>query len=121
MMTRRTRGPPLDARLSTVSLSPPGGRRPGLGLAQPLQSPRRARCAGPFSARQRTQCDAAGDGGPLSSPADSEMRRGTHACAGRRLALYSWRTNITAMRDGRVFWLPLSHAAAESSDGSSGM
>jgi len=49
------------------------------------------------------------------------MRRGTHACAGRRLALYSWRTNITAMRDGRVFWLPLSHAAAESSDGSSGM
>jgi peptide-methionine (R)-S-oxide reductase len=58
---------------------------------------------------------------PFSSKLDFETRAGTYACAGCDLPVYSSETKYDSHTGWPSFWLPLSHAVAESSDTSFGM
>jgi peptide-methionine (R)-S-oxide reductase len=58
---------------------------------------------------------------PFSSPLDAETRRGTYACAGCALPVYSSSTKYDSHTGWPSFWQPLPDAVAESADGSFGM
>ena len=53
---------------------------------------------------------------PFSSPLDHEHRKGTYACAGCGLELYSSDTKFDSGTGWPSFWKPLAHAVDESDD-----
>jgi peptide-methionine (R)-S-oxide reductase len=58
---------------------------------------------------------------PFSSKLDLETRAGTYFCAGCVLPLFSSETKYDSHTGWPSFWLPLSHAVAESHDTSFGI
>jgi peptide-methionine (R)-S-oxide reductase len=58
---------------------------------------------------------------PFSSPLDMEKRRGTYACAGCDLALFSSRTKYDSGTGWPSFWAPLPNAVSTKNDASFGM
>jgi peptide-methionine (R)-S-oxide reductase len=58
---------------------------------------------------------------PFSSKLDFETRRGTYACAGCALSVFSSDTKYDSHTGWPSFWQPLAHAVAESNDTSFGM
>ncbi|VDR24674.1 Peptide methionine sulfoxide reductase MsrB [Raoultella terrigena] len=63
----------------------------------------------------------AGTERPYSSPLNDEHRRGTFACAGCRLPLFSSAAKFDSHTGWPSFWRPLDDAVAESRDSSFGM
>jgi peptide-methionine (R)-S-oxide reductase len=63
----------------------------------------------------------AGTEAPFSSPLDMEKRRGTYACAGCDLALFSSKTKYDSGSGWPSFWAPLPGAVDLQSDASFGM
>ena len=53
---------------------------------------------------------------PFSSPLDHETRKGTYACAGCALDVYSSATKFDSGTGWPSFWKPLQHAVEETSD-----
>ena len=60
----------------------------------------------------------AGTERPFSSPLDEEKRRGTYACAGCDLALFSSKTKYDSGSGWPSFWAPLPNAVVTKSDSS---
>jgi peptide-methionine (R)-S-oxide reductase len=58
---------------------------------------------------------------PFSSPLDHEKRRGTFACAGCDLDLFSSATKFDSGTGWPSFWAPLEHAIGTTTDTSFGM
>ena len=58
---------------------------------------------------------------PFSSPLDSEKRRGTFACAGCELDLFSSATKFDSRTGWPSFWAPLENAVGTTTDMSLGM
>lgn len=58
---------------------------------------------------------------PFSSPLDAEHRRGTYACAGCDLPLFSSRTKYDSGSGWPSFWAPLNNAVDTRDDTSFGM
>ncbi len=58
---------------------------------------------------------------PFSSPLDREKRRGTFACAGCRLPLFSSETKFDSRTGWPSFWRPLDNSVVEESDTTLGM
>jgi peptide-methionine (R)-S-oxide reductase len=58
---------------------------------------------------------------PFTSPLDGEKRRGTFACAGCRLPLFSHETKFDSRTGWPSFWKPLENAVVEESDMTLGM
>src|SRR5262245_27560305 len=58
---------------------------------------------------------------PFSSPLDHEKRRGTYACAGCALDLYSSATKFDSGTGWPSFWKPLDNAVGTTTDTSLGM
>ncbi|AIO37825.1 methionine sulfoxide reductase [Burkholderia latens] len=63
----------------------------------------------------------AGTEPPYSSPLNDEHRRGTFACAGCDLALFSSAAKFDSHTGWPSFWKPLDHAVATEADASYGM
>ncbi|MBR8145882.1 peptide-methionine (R)-S-oxide reductase MsrB [Burkholderia sp. AU19243] len=63
----------------------------------------------------------AGTEPPYSSPLNDEHRRGTFACAGCDLALFSSSAKFDSHTGWPSFWKPLDHAVATEADASYGM
>jgi peptide-methionine (R)-S-oxide reductase len=70
---------------------------------------------------QYTVLRNAGTEPPYSSPLNAEHRRGTFACAGCDLALFSSDTKFDSHTGWPSFWKPLDHAVATERDPSYGM
>ncbi|MBY4866496.1 MULTISPECIES: peptide-methionine (R)-S-oxide reductase MsrB [Burkholderia] len=70
---------------------------------------------------QYTVLRNAGTEPPYSSPLNDEHRRGTFACAGCGLALFSSSTKFDSHTGWPSFWKPLDHAVATEVDTSFGM
>ncbi|RQS07265.1 peptide-methionine (R)-S-oxide reductase MsrB [Burkholderia sp. Bp8998] len=70
---------------------------------------------------QYTVLRDAGTEPPYSSPLNDEHRRGTFACAGCDLALFSSSTKFDSHTGWPSFWKPLDHAVATEADASYGM
>ncbi|RQZ06981.1 peptide-methionine (R)-S-oxide reductase [Burkholderia sp. Bp9031] len=70
---------------------------------------------------QYTVLRDAGTEPPYSSPLNGEHRRGTFACAGCDLALFSSSTKFDSHTGWPSFWKPLDHAIATEVDASYGM
>jgi len=58
---------------------------------------------------------------PFSSPLDKEKRRGTYACAGCGLELFSSTTKFDSGTGWPSFWTPLENAVGTTTDTSLGM
>jgi peptide-methionine (R)-S-oxide reductase len=63
----------------------------------------------------------AGTEAPFSSPLDAEKRRGTYACAGCDLALFSSKTKYDSGSGWPSFWAPLPNAVSTKDDTSFAM